>query len=67
MSEAMKGRQEIEMSELDLQNEEEALYLIYVYLYGYGRDAGYTLSEESPDFITQRGYTFSNRTIKREN
>ncbi|EEL47051.1 hypothetical protein bcere0021_8310 [Bacillus cereus Rock3-42] len=65
--EAMKGRQEIEMSELDLQNEEDALYLIYVYLYGYSRDAGYTLSEESPDFITQRGYTFSNRTIKREN
>ena len=27
----MKGRQEIEMSDLNLQNEEEALYLIYVY------------------------------------
>lgn len=65
--EAMKGRQEIEMRELNLQDEYDALYLIYVYLYGYSRGTGYKLSEESPDFITQRGYTFSNRTIKREN
>lgn len=52
--EAMKGRQEIEMSELNLQNEDDALYLIYVYLYGYSKELDTSLVKSHLNLLHKR-------------